>query len=463
MSISINMPAPSTVYCERRKKLASKLGCPLVIFAGRARARKYPTNTQPFRAYSQYLYFGGPPVEGAALLIEPGSDGSTGCTLFRARPDFDDIVWTGESASDVDISLASGIDMKSLVEVDSLAKAVENRQADGLCPPCPITSEWMQAAGLQKAGPDVQLAIIQLRLVKDDYELTAMREAARVGVEAHIAAMHACAVGQREADVAAAIMSVYTANECDPSFTPIVSIHGEILHSDVYSNTLKNGDLLLVDSGAEVSSGYASDFTRTLPVNGEFTSIQRHMYDTVLRAQQLAIAACISGARYRDIHDLAARSICEGLVESQCLHGDIDDLVTRRAHTLFFCHGLGHLIGLDVHDMEEFGDLAGYAPGRLRRDSFGDKFLRLDRDLQAGCALTIEPGIYFVPALWANDELTGPFRDVVNRSNVDALLHDNFGGIRIEEVIIVSESGKPEVLSEFLPRDADEVCVMVSR
>ncbi len=463
MSTSMNMPAPSAVYRDRRKKLAKKLTCPLVIFAGCARARKYATNVQPFRASSNYLYFGGPPIEGAALLIEPGSDGSTGCVLYRARPDFDEIVWTGDSASDEEISQASGIDLASLAEVDLLSKTIGNRDATGLCPPCPITAQRMQSSGIKPAGPEVQQAIIQLRLVKDTHELIAMREAARVGVEAHIAAMHACAVGQREADVAAALMSVYTANECDTSFTPIVSVRGEILHSHVYSNRLKAGDLLLVDSGAELPSGYTSDFTRTLPVSGEFTPIQRQMYDTVLRAQQQAIAACLSGARYRDIHDLAARAICEGLVEAQCLQGNIDDLVTRRAHTLFFTHGLGHLIGLDVHDMEEFGDLAGYAQGRSRREPFGDKFLRLDRDLQAGYALTIEPGIYLVPALWANDELTGPFRDVVNRATVNALLSDNFGGIRIEEVIVVKESGKPEVLSEYLPRDADEVCALVSR
>ncbi len=257
-------------------------------------------------------------------------------------------------------------------------------------------------------------------------------------------------------------MSVLTANECDPSFTPIVSVRGEVLHSDVYSNPLKAGDLLLVDSGAEAPTGYTSDFTRTLPVSGTYSSIQRHLYDTVLRAQKQAIAACVPGARYRDIHDMAARVICEGLVEAQCLRGDPGELAARRAHTLFFAHGLGHLIGLDVHDMEEFGDLAGYAPGRSRRTPFGDKFLRLDRDLQPGYALTIEPGIYFVPALWDNDELTGPFRDVVNRSCVDALLSDRFGGIRIEETIVISESPEPEILSDRLPRDADEVCALVS-
>ncbi len=197
MSTSFNMAAPPEVYRLRRKVLAETLTHSLVIFAGRARARKYATNTQPFRAYSNYLYFGGPPIEGAALLIEPGSDGSVGCTLYRARPTFDDIVWTGACASDEASSQASGIDIQALVDVDLLANTVKSREAVGLCPPCPITNQWMQSTGIQPAGPDVQTAIIQQRLIKDEHELVAMREAARVGVEAHIAAMHACKVGRR--------------------------------------------------------------------------------------------------------------------------------------------------------------------------------------------------------------------------------------------------------------------------
>jgi len=171
----------------------------------------------------------------------------------------------------------------------------------------------------------------------------------------------------------------------------------------------------------------------------------------------------VPGRRYREVHDLAARVICEGLAASGFLKGNADDLLDRRAHALFFPHGVGHLIGLDVHDMEDFGDLAGYAPGRVRRPGFGDKFLRLDRDLAAGMCVTIEPGIYFVPAIWASDELTAPLADVVNRAKVDRFLDERFGGIRIEHTICVRAAGGPEVLSGSLPTDAQTVATLVGR
>jgi Xaa-Pro aminopeptidase len=238
-------------------------------------------------------------------------------------------------------------------------------------------------------------------------------------------------------------------------------VHGEILHGHGYSNRLESGRLLLVDAGAEEPGGYACDITRTFPVNGKWTAVQRHLYDTVLRAQREAIAACVPGRRFREIHDLAARVICEGLVEAELLRGDPAGLAARYAHTLFFCHGLGHLIGLDVHDMEDFGDLAGYAAGRQRRPEFGNNFLRLDRDLQPGYCVTIEPGVYLVPAIWQRDDLVEPFADLVNRSAVDALLRDNFGGIRIEETVCVTDSGAPDVLSRALPNHPDTVAGLV--
>jgi Xaa-Pro aminopeptidase len=221
--------------------------------------------------------------------------------------------------------------------------------------------------------------------------------------------------------------------------------------------------MLLCDAGAEEPGGYASDITRTFPVSGHWTSIQRHLYDTTLRALREATAACVPGKRYRDVHDLSARVICEGLVAAELLRGNPAELVARTAHALFYPHGVGHLIGLDAHDMEDFGDLAGYAPGRTRRTEFGNKYLRLDRDLEPGMTVTIEPGIYLVPAIWESDELVGPLADVVNRTKVDALLRDRFGGIRIEDTICIrpAETGGPEVLSESLPKDADEVAACV--
>ncbi len=453
----LNVTAPGDVYRTRRALLASKLEQPVVLFAGEPRARNYATNTHPFRAASNYLYFGGPPIAGAALLIEPDSDGDSGCTLARNVFGFDTIVWIGSSPSDEFLASAAGLHESALIEPDDLTAKFRGLDAVFLAPPCPPTHEWIARLKLQPAGPDVMAAIVDQRLCKDEHELEAMRFAARIGVEAHRAAIKAAKPGQSEAAVAAAHLGVLAANRCAPSFSALASVHGEVLHPEGYPGTLESGRLLLIDAGAEEPGGYASDITRTLPVSGTFTPIQRQLHDTVYRAEQTAIEACLPGRRFRDLHDLAARVICEGLVEADLLRGDPADLVARAAHTLFFCHGLGHLIGLDVHDMEEFGDLAGYATGRTRRTEFGNKYLRLDRDLATGMTLTIEPGIYLVPAIWHNDALVAPFADVINRPAVDRLLDDGFGGIRIEETVCVqstSASG-PEVLSIALPGDAD--------
>jgi Xaa-Pro aminopeptidase len=432
-----------------------------VIFAGHAPARNYATNPHRFRAGSSYLYFGGPPVENAALLIEPGGDGAAGCTLLRPPMGPDDVLWFGDVPADEALATAAGLRPDAVVDTERLDSLLGGRGAAAVVPPYPDTVAWAARLRLDQPGDNELLAIIHQRLIKDEYELAALRWAAEVAIEAHRAAMAVTRPGAREADVAAEFMAVLVANQCEPSFSPIITVRGEVLHNESHPNVLSDGALLLCDAGAEEPGGYASDITRTYPVNGQWTDIQRHLYRTTLRSLDAATAACVPGKRYRDVHDLSARVICEGLVEAELLRGDPAELAGRCAHALFYPHGIGHLIGLDAHDMEDFGDLAGYARGRTRRPEFGNKSLRLDRDLEAGMTVTIEPGVYLVPAIWARDDLVGPLADVVNRPKVDALLGDRFGGIRIEHMICVCESGGPEVLSAGLPTDPDEVAALV--
>lgn len=453
--------APADVYRQRRARLGAALTRPLLICAGHAPPRTYPANTHYFRAGSTYLYFGGPAIEDAALLIEPGSDGAAGCTLLRPVADPDDAVWVGALPRDAALTAAAGLPDAAVAAPQELPTRLAGRSAAYVAPLAARTLAWVHEAGLAAAGEDEFLPIVEQRLFKDAHELSAMRRAAEVSMAAHRAALAVAQPGRREADVAAAYMAELFRYECQPSFTPIITVHGEILHGHGYGNRLTEGALLLTDAGAEEPGGYASDITRTVPVGGQWSDIQRQLYEVVERANREATAACVPGVRYRDVHDLAARIICEGLVTADLLKGAVDELLERRAHTLFFTHGLGHLIGLDAHDMEDFGDLAGYAPGRGRRSGFGDKFLRLDRDLAAGMCVTIEPGIYLVPALWENDALIGPLADVVNRERVDALLRASFGGIRIEHTICVREAGPPEILTAALPTAAEEVVNLV--
>ncbi len=458
---ALMMSAPPEVYRRRRARLAANLRRPVVILAGYAPARNYAANTYPLRAGSSYLYFGGPPIEGAAWVIEAGSDGQAGCTLLRPPPEPDDAVWLGATPADAVLAATAGLPESHVIDLDRFGARRVDRAACWIGPPCLRSREWASRVGLKPVERNELLALIDLRLVKDDHELAAMRRAAAVNVEAQRAALAATTPGRREADVAAAFTAVLVAHECRPSFTPIITIHGEVLHSQGYTNRLPAGALLLIDGGAEEPGGYACDITRTVPVSGSWTAMQRQLYDTVLRTQQAAVAACVPGRRFRDLHDEATRMLCAGLVQADLLRGDPAELAQRRAHTLFFPHGLGHLIGLDVHDMEDFGDLAGYAPGRERRPEFGDKFLRLDRDLAPGMTLTIEPGIYLVPAVWQRDDLVLPLADAVNRAAVEDLLKESFGGIRIEDTVCVRASGGPENLTESLPKDAEAVSALV--
>ncbi len=448
---------PADVYRNRRRALATRLSRPLAVFAGHAPARNYASNPHEFRAGSTYLYFGGPPIEHAVLLIEPDSDGNAGCTLLRPPPGPDDALWMGEAPTDADLAATAGLEVRRIADADALASLLAGRETPAVAPPCVETIERVRTLGLAPPSDDELRAIIDLRLVKDKHELAAMRRSATVCMEAHRAALAATRPGVREADVMAAFMHVLHKHECRVSFSPIITVRGEVLHACGHHNLMREGQLLLCDAGAEEPGGYASDITRTWPVGGTWSQMQLDLYETVRRALDDAVEACRAGVRYRDVHDLAALRICEGLVEVGLLRGEPTSLRERTAHALFFPHGVGHLIGLDVHDMEDFGDLAGYAPGRSRRTEFGNRFLRLDRDLQAGMCVTIEPGIYFVPAVWRCSALVDPVKDAVNQPLVDELLAQRFGGIRIEHTICVREAGSPEVLSAALPTAPDEL------
>lgn len=452
---------PEAKACaERRARFLVQLsrsalpagGCVLVP-AGQASARNYPANTWPFRASSHFLHLVGRPIEGAYLLIGP----ELGAALYWASPGDDDELWHGPSPSVADWAQALGLPIH---EPSELPAALRGRPLGLLAPPDALGAaaarRLIEALGGEDAAATLaaQEAIIEGRLVHDAWAQAQLREAAELTVRAHHAAMRQTAPDLAVPAVAAAFAQVFAAEGRQNAYLPIVTTHGEILHEKAPRGVCRAGELLLADVGGESSLGYAADLTRTWPVTGRFSATQQAIYEVVLAAQQAAIAALRPGQRYRDIHNLAAHTITQGLLDLGIFHGSLEDLLEARASALFFPHGVGHLIGLDVHDMEDLGDRAGYAPGRVRGEAFDLRHLRLDRDLREGMAVTIEPGFYQVPALLGERSPVAALRRHVVWSRLADF--EDVRGIRIEDDVLIGAAG-PLVLTEGAARSVADV------
>lgn len=457
------------VFRERRRRLAAKLdGAPALVVAGLPRARNYPANRHPFRAESHFLYLVGRPIAGAALFVEGAR-----ATLFVEPPSAEDALWHGPSPTLAELEATLGVETRPLATLGELG-AARLAEAATLAPNDAATaaaaSRWL-GRGVPLAGDlpwdarpkrDAALAdaMIALRLVHDAAAIDELRAAAEATTAAHLAGMAATRVGVTEAAVRAAMEAAIATRGLVTAYGSIVTTHGEVLHDETHERTLEAGDLLLADVGAESRGGFAGDVTRTWPVRGAFSASQRAIYEVVLEAQRRAIARVRPGVRYRAVHEEAALALVEGLVALGILRGDADSLAADGAHALFFPHGVGHLLGLDVHDMEDLGDRAGYAPGRARSARFGDRNLRLDRDLEAGMAVTIEPGFYVVPAILEGDAVDARLKAAVDRAALAR--HADVRGVRIEDDVLVTPEGH-EVLTRFVPKAADDVERAVSR
>jgi Xaa-Pro aminopeptidase len=426
---------------QRRGKLMAALGdVPALILAGHAPARNYAANQYEFRASSHYLYFAGVPLAGAALLLHDGH-----ATLYVPPHGPDDALWHGETMTHEELKAKTGVD--EVYPLPRLADHLERIPDPGRLPTVPVE---------ERGSADEQLidAIIALRLCHDAEALGQMRRAAAVTTRAHAAGRRTARPGTRVSQVRAAMEHEILAANFTTAYPSIVTVRGEVLHNLDRVGTCRVGDLLLADVGAESDTGWASDVTRTWPVSGQFSASQRALYELVLAAQLQAIASVKPGVRYREVHLHAAYVICAGLRDEGLLAGDLDSLVERGAHALFFPHGIGHLLGLDVHDMEDLGDRAQYAPGRTRSPQFGLSYLRLDRDLMPGMVVTIEPGIYLVPAILRNQALTEPLRDVLRLERLERF--GDVRGIRIEDDVLVTESGA-EVLTAQIPKAVSDI------
>jgi len=448
-------------YGARRSALRSAVPEGAILIMGNDEApRNYVDNPYPFRQDSHFLYYAGVNRAGLALLIEP-----EGRPILLGTPEHrDDVVWHGPHDSLEDLAGAAGID--EVGDIGALGSRLSELAGDGapihFLPPyrAERRSKLARLLGLDsrvvasQTSVELVRAVAAQRSVKEEVEISEIEDALAVTSLMYRATMRTARSGLTEARVAAAHQMEAVARDRGQAFSPIVTVAGEVLHNTSYANTLSDGDLLLVDSGAESPRFNASDITRTMPVSGRFSDQQREVYEVVLAANEAAIAAASPKRTNRHLHFLAAREIASGLKDIGLMQGNVEDAVAAGAHALFFVHGLGHMMGLDVHDMEDLGDVVGYERGEERSSQFGLAYLRLAKKLEPGFVITIEPGIYFIPALIDRWKADGLHRDFIRYDRLEA--YRDFGGIRIEDDVLITNDGS-RVLGPAIPKKAADI------
>ena len=456
------MFSPDT-YKKRRDELRKLLPGGIVFFPGNAEVPyNYPANTYTYRQDSTFLYFLGLQEPGLAAVMDL-DDGSE--CLFGDDSTMDDIIWMGQQPSMSDKAAAIMMDktQPSAVLADVLQRAQQQGRTIHFLPPYRAETkirmwEWLgipPAQQKEKACMPLIKAVVKMRMLKESQEIEQIETAIDTLYKMHTYIMeHACE-GMVERELSGAIEGIALSNGGPVSFPVILSVNGQILHNHYHGNTMRGGQLLITDAGAETVMGYAGDITRTIPVSGRFDARQKVIYNIVLQSNLTAIEMSRPGVSYRDVHLAAARVIAEGLKDAGIMRGNMDDAVAQGAHALFFPHGLGHAMGLDVHDMEGLGEnYVGYDETISRSTQFGLASLRFGRKLEPGFVLTDEPGIYFIPALIDQWEAEKKFTDFIHYEALKAFR--DFGGIRIEDDILITENGC-RVLGRPIPKTIDEI------
>ncbi|MBN1116071.1 MAG: aminopeptidase P family protein [Bacteroidales bacterium] len=448
-------------YIKRRKELIKILNNKgLLLIAGNNEVPvNYPGNIYRFRQDSNFLYFIGIDLPGLTATINT----ETGETILYGNDNtVEDSVWTGNVPKLKDWAEQSGF--QKVRSFSKLEPDLNNTSQIHYLPPYPHDRKILLSEIFKKTIPEIDAgysvdfikAVVKLRSIKTKEEVSQIEDALnRATSKFHIAAMKMALPGEYEFRIAGHIESTMLKNKCTPAYGIICSVRGEILHNVNYNNSLKAGQMLLIDAGAENELHYASDITRTTPVGGKFSEKQKAVYEIVLEALNSSISKIKPGITYRQIHLEAAKIIANGLINIGLMKGNCEEIVNAGAHALFFPHGLGHMLGLDVHDMEDLGeDYVGYNNDITRIDQFGTAYLRLGRSLEKGFVLTVEPGIYFIPQLikkWKNEQ---KFKHFINYNKIDDYL--DLGGIRIEDnVLVTSESN--QVLGTPIPKSVNDI------
>jgi Xaa-Pro aminopeptidase len=459
----INNLFEQQVYADRRAVLKKNLGSGIVIILGNDQlGMNYDHNWYPFRQDSTFLYYFGLNVDGLAAMIDIDQDEEI---IFGNEKTIDDIVWTGPLPTVKEMAAAIGINKSQ--PYPNIAKYISNGlkasrklhftpqyRADNKLK----LQQWLNISALELPNiysVDLIKAIVKQRTYKEAREVAEMHKATLISVDMHLAAMQFAKPGMKEYEVVGKLKSVAYAQNATLSFPPIVTVHGEVLHNTTANNTLEAGHLLLCDAGASNHMGYAGDLTTTFPVSKKFTSQQRSLYEIVLHAHLTAVDLLKPGVLYKDIYLTASQKIVEGMQGLGIMKGDAAEAVAAGAHAMFFQCGLGHMIGLDVHDMEGLGEnYVGYTDTLLRSPQFGMKSLRLARALEKDFTLTVEPGIYIIPELIDKLKAERKFENFINYVELEKYRFAN--GIRIEEDYLITDSCY-QILGKRLPITVEEI------
>ncbi len=450
-------------YVNRRAGLRKKVGSGFILFLGNEESpMNYTDNQYAFRQDSSFLYYFGIDQPGLAAAIDVDENKEY---VFGNDLTIDDIVWMGPQPTIAQRARKVGAkNSASLQQMETILKKViaqgrtvhylPQYRADNI-----LKIEHLLGIHPKRmkeySSEKLIMAVASQRVKKSAEELKEIEAAVAVAYEMQTTAMRLSKPGMSERMIAGIIEGIAVSHGGRLSFPAILSVNGQTLHNHYQGNKMKAGDIVVNDSGAETAMHYASDITRTFPVSGKFTALQKDIYQTVLDMQMTAIKAIKPGIKYKSVHLKAAKLLVERFKDMGFMKGNTDDAVKNGAHALFFPHGLGHLMGLDVHDMENLGEgYTGYNEKTKRSSQFGLAYLRFGKEMEPGVVLTVEPGIYFIPELidlWKKDS---KFKGYINYEKV--LKHKDFHGIRIEDDVVVTQKGY-KVLGKPIPKTVEEV------
>lgn len=452
------------IYISRRDKLVSSMKSGLILLLGNSEAScNYADNQYLFRQDSSFLYFFGldKPDLAAIIDVESGKQ-----IVFGNDVDIDDIIWMGPQPYLRDQAAEIGVNETYPFAklADFLAEAQNKGRKIHFLPPYRNHNKILLnkllgvAFDQMTSASSLELinAVVKLRIIKEPCEIEEIDKACNVGYTMHYTAMKMMKPGMVEQQIVGMMEGVCASDALMPSFPIILSQNGETLHNHTHHQILTEGRLCVVDAGAEIASHYASDFTRTLPCSGKFTTMQKEIYTIVSTANNLALDMARPGITYKEVHLSASKIIVQGLINLGLVKGDVEEAVAAGVQGLFMPHGLGHNMGLDVHDMEDLGENnVGYDEAHVRATQFGLASLRMARELQPGHVITDEPGIYFIPALIEKWKKEGTCRGFINFAKLES--YYKFGGVRIEDDLLITKNGCRLLGAKRLPNTVEDV------